>query len=68
MVWFTDLICKYQMCITFLCSAEKAVQQVAMFLRSVPNWEVVEPLPEIGGCMSIVECVCILHMVFHDLQ
>ncbi|XP_020616802.1 PX domain-containing protein kinase-like protein [Orbicella faveolata] len=27
---------------------EIAMQNVAMFLRSVPNWEIVEPLPDIG--------------------
>ncbi|XP_020912365.1 PX domain-containing protein kinase-like protein [Exaiptasia diaphana] len=27
---------------------EKSMQHVAMFLRSVPNWEIVEPLPDIG--------------------
>ncbi|EDO48255.1 predicted protein [Nematostella vectensis] len=27
---------------------ENATQHVAMFLRSVPNWEIVEPLPDIG--------------------
>ncbi|XP_031561283.1 PX domain-containing protein kinase-like protein [Actinia tenebrosa] len=27
---------------------EQAMQHVAMFLRSVPNWEIVEPLPDIG--------------------
>ena len=29
-------------------SPEIAMQNVAMFLRSVPNWEIVEPLPDIG--------------------
>jgi hypothetical protein len=24
------------------------MQHVAMFLRSVPHWEIVEPLPDIG--------------------
>ena len=24
------------------------MQNVAMFLRSVPNWEIVEPLPDVG--------------------
>ena len=32
---------------------EKAMQQVAMFLRSVPNWEIVEPLPDIGKYIVI---------------
>lgn len=27
---------------------EKGTQNVAMFLRSVPNWEIVESLPDIG--------------------
>ncbi|KAK3739521.1 hypothetical protein QZH41_016193 [Actinostola sp. cb2023] len=27
---------------------EKSMQHVAMFLRSVPNWEIVEPLPDVG--------------------
>ncbi|KAJ7336032.1 hypothetical protein OS493_013406 [Desmophyllum pertusum] len=27
---------------------EIAMQNVAMFLRSVPNWEIVEPLPDVG--------------------
>lgn len=27
---------------------ETAMQNVAMFLRSVPNWEIVEPLPDVG--------------------
>ena len=29
-------------------STEIAMQNVAMFLRSVPNWEIVESLPDIG--------------------
>ena len=29
-------------------ATEIAMQNVAMFLRSVPNWEIVEPLPDIG--------------------
>ncbi|XP_068713818.1 PX domain-containing protein kinase-like protein [Montipora foliosa] len=33
----------------YLCDfQEKAMQNVAMFLRSVPNWEIVESLPDIG--------------------
>lgn len=29
------------------------MQNVAMFLRSVPNWEIVEPLPDVGEFFSI---------------
>ena len=29
-------------------ATEIAMQNVAMFLRSVRNWEIVEPLPDVG--------------------
>ena len=32
----------------YLSATEKGTQNVAMFLRSVPNWEIVEHLPDIG--------------------
>jgi len=43
------LICVSFLTIVYLfLILEKAMQHVAMFLRSVPNWEIVEPLPDIG--------------------
>lgn len=29
-------------------ATEIGMQNVAMFLRSVPNWEIVEPMPDVG--------------------
>lgn len=33
---------------------EEALQQISMFLRSEPEWEVIEPLPDIGKNRSVL--------------
>ena len=37
------------------CIAATAMQNVAMFLRSVPNWEIVEPLTDIGELPGVLQ-------------
>ena len=39
----------------YIFPTETAMQNVAMFLRSVPNWEIVEPLPDVGEFFSFLK-------------